>query len=79
MAHESGHASSAADRARLAARGPILAPPGGAPASACRPESGLDESRVHIYETNPAPWWVGALWAAYFVFGVAYLIINLLR
>ena len=79
MSGNGSHASSVADRARLDTRGPIVVPPGGPPAAACRPESGLDEDRVHIYDSNPAPWWIGLLWVSYFVFGAAYLIINLLR
>lgn len=61
-------------------RGPIVVPPGDPPAAASQPNAGLDgEQRVHIYESNPAPWWIGLLWAAFFVFGVVYLIVNLLR
>ena len=66
-------------RSRLDARGPILAERGAPPASACQPTSGDDAEGVHSYESNPAPWWIGALWLAFFVFGAAYLIVNLLR
>ncbi|HZR82716.1 MAG TPA: hypothetical protein VFD92_16600 [Candidatus Binatia bacterium] len=73
------HAPSALERAALAARGPILAPPGSPAAAASRPDSGLEDEAPHRYESNPAPWWIGVLWAAFFAFGVAYLIVNLLR
>lgn len=62
-----------------ATRGPILAPPGGPPAAASRPDSGLGDERVHVYESNPAPWWIGLLWVAFLLFGATYLIVNLLR
>jgi hypothetical protein len=59
-------------------RSPILAPTGASAAEASRPETHLDEA-YHIYESNPAPWWIGVLWLSFFVFGVTYLILNLLR
>jgi hypothetical protein len=65
-------------RAAPSAVGPVLAPPGASAAEASRPETQLDE-RYHIYESNPAPWWIGLLWAAYLIFGVVYLIVNLLE
>jgi hypothetical protein len=68
-----------AERAARDARGPIVAAPGSPPASANRPESGLDDPRPHVYESNPAPWWIGLLWLGFFAFGAAYLIINLIR
>jgi hypothetical protein len=58
--------------------GPVLAPPGASAAEASRPETQLEE-RYHIYESNPAPWWIGLLWASYLIFGVIYLIVNLLE
>jgi hypothetical protein len=60
-------------------RGPILAPAGASAATANRPDSGLDGGHYHIYESNPAPWWIGLLWLSFFVFGATYLILNLLR
>jgi hypothetical protein len=39
----------------------------------------LDDERVHVYESNPAPWWIGLLWVAFLLFGATYLIVNLLR
>ncbi len=68
--HPAGLAPSAA--------GPVLAPPGASAAEASRPETQLDE-RYHIYESNPAPWWIGVLWLSYLIFGVIYLIVNLLE
>jgi hypothetical protein len=79
MAHDSAQAGAPAEPARPLPRGPILAPPGAPPAMASHPDTGLDDTRVHVYESNPAPWWIGALWLAFFVFGAAYLILNLLR
>jgi hypothetical protein len=55
-----------------------LAPLGSSAAEASRPETPLEE-RYHIYESNPAPWWIGLLWATYLIFGVVYLIVNLLE
>lgn len=59
-------------------RGPIVAPPGEPAAAASRPGNVLEEDRFNTYEANPAPWWIGLLWASYFVFAIAYLIINLI-
>ena len=58
--------------------GPVLAPLGASAAEASRPETQLEE-RFHIYESNPAPWWIGLLWASYLIFGVLYLIVNLIE
>jgi hypothetical protein len=60
------------------AAGPLLAPLGASAAEASRPETHLEE-RYHIYESNPAPWWIGLLWASYLIFGVIYLIVNLIE
>jgi len=60
------------------APGPILAASGRSPAEASRPETELDE-RFHIYESNPAPWWMALLWVAFLIGGAAYLIYNLLK
>lgn len=59
-------------------RGPIVAPAGASAAEASRPDQALDE-RFHIYESNPAPWWVALMWLIFLVSGAAYLIINLMR
>jgi hypothetical protein len=32
----------------------------------------------HTYESNPVPWFIALLWGAFFIFGVSYLVINLL-
>ena len=58
---------------------PVLAPPGHSPACASRPDPPMEDERWHLYEANPAPWWIGALWVAFFVFGVAYLVLNLIE
>jgi len=57
---------------------PVLAPKGASPATASDPRVPLDEGRWHIYEANPAPWWVALVWAGFFLFGVVYLIRNLI-
>lgn len=59
-------------------RGPIVAPAGASAAEASRPDQPLDE-RFHIYESNPAPWWVALMWLIFLVSGAAYLIVNLMR
>ncbi len=59
--------------------GPRLAPSGASAAEASRPDQSLEDGHYHIYESNPAPWWIGVLWLGYFIFGVTYLILNLLR
>jgi hypothetical protein len=58
---------------------PILAPNSGSAAIASDPARALDGQQYHIYETHPAPWWIAALWIAFFVFAVSYLITNLLQ
>ncbi len=60
---------------------PILAPGGESPAAASGPDDPLAEQgeRYHTYEANPAPWWIALLWLGFFVFGVVYLIRNLLE
>lgn len=79
MAPETAGHSTSPESAALASRGAIVAPPGRPAATASRPDSGLDEERIHVYESNPAPWWLGLIWATFFVFGATYLIVNLLR
>lgn len=59
--------------------GPILAPSGASPAAASGPDGPLEDGRYHIYDTNPVPWWVAALWVAFFVFAVVYLIVHLIE
>jgi hypothetical protein len=57
---------------------PIVAPPGGSPALASRPDRELDP-RWHAYEANPAPWWIAAMWIAFLVGGAAYLVVSLME
>jgi len=64
---------------RPVAPGPIIAPGDASAAEACRPDTPLEDGRYHIYESNPAPWWIALIWAAFFIFGVTYLIVNLLQ
>jgi hypothetical protein len=65
------------DDARLP--GPLLAPRGASPAEASRPDQALDAERYHTYESNPVPWWVTLIWVSFFVFGIVYLIRNLIE
>jgi hypothetical protein len=58
---------------------PILAPNSGSAAIASDPDLSLEGQHYHIYEAHPAPWWIAALWVAFFVFAVTYLITNLLQ
>ncbi len=58
---------------------PILAPRGASPAAASRPDAPLEDGRWHVYEANPAPWWIGLMWLAFFGFAIVYLIVNLLE
>lgn len=58
-------------------RGPIVVPPGEPAAGASRPDQTL-EPRFQTYESNPVPWWITLLWTSFFVFGVAYLLINMI-
>jgi hypothetical protein len=61
----------------IAGTTPILAPLGASAAEASRPDQLLEDDKYHVYDANPAPWWVGAVWLGFFVFGVSYLILNL--
>lgn len=58
-------------------RGPILAPPSASPAESSRPDTPL-EGDYHIYESNPVPWWIALLWMSFLIFGITYLIVNLI-
>jgi hypothetical protein len=58
---------------------PILAPLGASAAEASRPDDTLEGEQYHIYESHPVPWWIALLWLSFFIFGVTYLIVNLLR
>jgi hypothetical protein len=57
-------------------RGPILAPSNASPAESSRPDTPL-EGKYHIYESNPVPWWIALLWISFLIFGITYLILNL--
>lgn len=58
---------------------PILAPRSKSAAEASRPDTELEESRYNHYEANPVPWWISLLWVSFFVFGVIYLVTNLVE
>lgn len=57
-------------------RGPILAPHSASPAESSRPETPL-EGEYHIYESNPVPWWIALTWISFLIFGITYLLVNL--
>ncbi|MCC7265038.1 MAG: hypothetical protein IT369_21230 [Candidatus Latescibacteria bacterium] len=38
-----------------------------------------EERSYHTYEANPVPWWIALLWVSFFVFGIAYLVVNLVK
>ena len=57
---------------------PVVAPRGTSPAAASDPTRPIEDG-WHIYESNPVPWWVALVWLAFLVFGVAYLIRNLIE
>ncbi len=37
-----------------------------------------DKETYHIYESNPVPWWIAAIWILWLIFAVVYLFQNLL-
>jgi len=57
---------------------PPVAPAGQSPAAASSPHTTLDD-RWHVYDENPAPWWIALLWLSFFAFGAAYLYRHLLQ
>ena len=57
---------------------PIIVPLGGSPAEASRPDQELDGA-YNTYAPNPAPWWIGLLWACYLIGAATYLYVNLTR
>jgi hypothetical protein len=67
------------ERPSVRASGPLLAPGGASAALASRPDEPLDGAHYHIYEAHPAPWWIAAIWVAFFIFAVTYLITNLME
>jgi hypothetical protein len=42
-------------------------------------EQESEERGFHTYEPNPVPWWIALLWVSFFVFGIAYLVVNLIK
>lgn len=38
-----------------------------------------EDRSYHTYEPNPVPWWIALLWVAFFAFGIAYLVMNLIK
>jgi len=57
---------------------PIMAPAGGSAALASQPDTPLETERYHVYDANPAPWWLSTLWLLFFLFAFSYLMVNLL-
>jgi hypothetical protein len=57
--------------------GPVIASPGEPAASASRPDVELEVGRYDTYQANPVPWWISLLWVSFFLFGVIYLVANL--
>lgn len=47
-------------------------------AEASRPDIELDP-RFHTYESNPVPWWLTVVWISFLLFGLVYLVVNLLE
>jgi hypothetical protein len=56
---------------------PIVVGRGESAAAASHPDQPLDDA-YHVYEANPAPWWIALLWLCFFAFGAAYLILSLI-
>ena len=56
--------------------GPIAVSPRQSAAVASQPTQQLDD-QYQVYESNPAPWWVGVLWLCYLIGGATYLLVNL--
>jgi hypothetical protein len=63
---------------RSTPRRPIVAPPSASPAEASHPDTSLDD-HYHTYESNPVPWWMTLIWISFLIFGVVYLVVNLLE
>jgi hypothetical protein len=57
---------------------PILAASGGSAADASRSSVLRGCERYRLYDASPAPWWVTALWLAFFVCAFTYLMVHLL-
>lgn len=43
------------------------------------PEPAQEERSYHTYEPHPVPWWIALLWVSFFIFGIAYLVVNLVK
>jgi hypothetical protein len=55
-----------------------MAPQGRSAALASHPDTPLEgEGGHHAYDANAAPWWLRALWLAFFAFAFTYLMVNL--
>ena len=57
---------------------PIMVSGKASAADASQPNTAL-ESRFHSYESNPIPWWLTILWGSFLIFGLVYLVVNLLE
>jgi len=57
---------------------PVIVPGRASAADASQPHTAL-ESRFHTYESNPIPWWLTVVWASFLIFGLVYLVVNLLE
>lgn len=71
-------ASAGAEDGQAGSGAPITAVRGESPATASRPDTKLETGSYLGYEANPVPWWMALLWASFFVFGLVYLITNLI-
>jgi len=58
---------------------PIIASRSEGAAAASRPDNELEVESYNRYEANPVPWWVSLVWVSFFVFGVVYLVVNLVK
>ncbi len=56
---------------------PIVVSGRNSAAGASQPDNQLDV-RYHAYESNPVPWWLSIIWGCFLLFGLIYLVVNLL-
>lgn len=47
-------------------------------ADASHPDAVFDQS-FHTYESNPIPWWLTVVWVSFLIFGLVYLVVNLIE